>query len=555
MAETDKARPSPNHLLKQARLSQGLTEAALATAVGVAKVTVSRWENGISAPSPHYYKKLLEVLQKQSIQELGLGPGDEEQKPRQSLQVDDAALGGGLQRKPPLWSVPRRNPFFTGREDILARLSLLLTKTGDGQPTRPVAITGLGGVGKTQMIIEYAWRLRSDYRIICWAKAGDAGTVTAEYARLARELKLPEADSPDQQETVAALKNWMQEQSQWLILLDDVETPEALQGFLPEEPLGHLVLTSRAQAVGTIAQKIDVLGMDPEEGAWFLLRRTQRVALGASFAAASLTDQQQARAISQELGGLPLALEQAGAYVEETGCSLPGYRERYREQHAELLKRRSPFSDPEYPWTVATTWTLSFRRVRQINRAATELLCFLAFLNPDGVPLSLVQGAAPHLPRHLRRDAGSAVKLDSAVSDLRRFSLVGRHEEGEMPVEGEALSMHPLVQTVLKDAMSEQVRRGWAERTVKAVLRAFATGIYLRQAQACAGLIAQWGLFSKEAADLLYRAGCRAQERQLNHVAGLLFLQALPICEQVCTTNSTPVVCCLVKIAQAYQAR
>ena len=556
MADTDKPRPNPNHLLRQARLEQGLTEAALAEQIGASKVSISRWENDSSKkPSPHFYQRLLKVLKKQTIQELGLGLEDEEQESQQSLQADDTTSEEKHLQKLSIWSVPRRNPFFTGREDILERLYRTLTRTEEGQATRPVAITGLGGVGKTQMMIEYAWRHRSDYRVVCWARAGDADTLTAELVRIARELELPEAASPDQYQAITALKDWMNAQPKWLIVLDNVETPEMLQEFLPEEPHGHLVLTSRAQAMGTIAQKIDLLGMETEEGAWFLLRRAQKIAFYAPFDAASLPDQQQARAISQELGGLPLALDQAGGYIEETGCGLPVYRERYREQHAELLKRRSPLSDPDYPWTVATTWNLSFTRARQINLAAAELLCFLAFLNPDGVPLSLVRDATSHLPRHLRRAARNAVKLDGAIGDLRRFSLVQRHEEDEMPMSGETLSIHHLVQTVLKDAMTEKSRRQWAELIVKAVHKAFSVRIYIPQAQACAVLIEEWGLVSKEAADLLYQAGCQAQDRQLNRSAGLLYLQALPICERICKTRSMPVVYCLVRIAQVYQAR
>jgi tetratricopeptide (TPR) repeat protein/transcriptional regulator with XRE-family HTH domain len=523
MAETDKPRPNPNHLLKQARLGQGLTEAALAKAVGVTKVSVSRWENGTSKASPHYYIKLLEVLQKQTIQELGLGLENEEREPQQSTQVDDAAPEESLPQKPSIWSMPRRNPFFTGREDILERLHSALTRTGERQSPRPLAITGLGGVGKTQAVIEYAWRHRGDYQVVCWARADDADTLAREFARIAQVLNLPEAPSSDRKQTIAAVKAWLHEQPRWLLILDNVETPQMLQEFLPEEPRGSILITSRAQAMGMIAQKIDVSGMEPEEGAWFLLRRAQKVALD--------------------------------AYVEETGCGLPGYRERYREQHAELLKRRGALSDPEYPWTVATTWTLSFTRVKHFNLAAAELLCFLAFLATDAIPLSLIRNAAPYLPRHLRRAAGNAVKLDGAIGDLRRFSLVQRQEEAETPVSGETLSIHRLVQTVLKDALSQKIRRQWAERMVKAVHGAFPFGLSVSLAQACAVLIEEWGLVSKEAADLLYRAGCQAQDLQLNRSAGLLFLQALPICERVCKTNSMPVVCCLVKIAQVYQAR
>ena len=286
-----------------------------------------------------------------------------------------------------------------------------------------------------------------------------------------------------------------------------------------------------------------------------MLRRAHKIAFDAPFDTASPSDRQQARAISLELGGLPLALEQAGGYIEETGCGLLGYRERYRKQHAELLQLRSPVSYPDYPWTVMETWILSFKRIGQINLAAAELLCFVAFLTPDAIPLSLIQDAALYLPDHLRRTARNVVKLDSAISDLRRFSLVQLHEKDEMPTQGETLSIHRLVQTVLKDAMPEKIRRRWATRTVKAVYEAFSRQIYIPQAQACANLIKEWGIASKVAANLLYQAGVYAQERQLNRFAGSLYLQALSVCERVYKTRSIQVVNCLFRIGQIYQAR
>jgi len=555
MAKTDKPRRKPNLLLKQARWEQGFTDEELAEEIGTTKVSISRWETDSSKkPSPRYYQKLLKALKKQSIQELGFDLEDREQKPQ---QADDTTSEEGYPKQQSLWSMPytRRNPFFTGREEILERLYHMLTKIEVGQSTRPVALTALGGVGKTQTVIEFVWRHRQDYQVVYWAKADDSDILAEEFVRLAHELKLPEATLPDQKQIITALKNWMNETSQWLIILDNVEAPEMLEEFLPEEPQGHLLMTSRAQAFGTIAQKIDLLGMEPEEGAWFLLRRSQKIAFDAPFDAASPFDQQQACAISQELGGLPLALDQAGGYIEETGCSLLGYQKRYREQHAELLKRRSSLSDPDYPWTVATTWTLSFKRVREINLAAAELLCFLAFLTPDDIPLSLVHDAAPILPHPLHRTAKNVVKLDRAIIDLRRFSLVQCHEESEMSIHGETLSIHRLVQTVLKDAMPEKTRRQWAERTVKAVHEAFSVRIYIPQAQACALLIEEWGFAFKEAANLIFQAGRHAQDRQLNQTAGSLYLQALSVSERVYKTKSMQVVNCLFRIAQVYQAR
>src|SRR5437588_409373 len=140
MTDTNKPSPTPNHLLRKARLEQGLTCVKLADELKVTKGTISRWEKGISKPSPHYYRMLCEALKKQTIQELGLGLEDEEQEPRQPSQANDTIAEEGHPQKPSIWIVPRRNPFFTGRENILEHLYRTLTNIEEGQPTRPVAI-------------------------------------------------------------------------------------------------------------------------------------------------------------------------------------------------------------------------------------------------------------------------------------------------------------------------------------------------------------------------------------------------------------------------------
>src|SRR5262249_44394668 len=127
---------------------------------------------------------------------------------------------------------------------------------------------------------------------------------------------------------------------------------------------GCILLTTRAQAMGRLAHGIEIDTMPTDIGALFLLRRALLIPPDASLQDAAIADVVTAREICQELGGLPLALDQAGAFIEEVQCSLQDYQERYRTRRAQLLQRRGGLV-PDHPKPVATTWSLSFERVEK----------------------------------------------------------------------------------------------------------------------------------------------------------------------------------------------
>lgn len=161
--------------------------------------------------------------------------------------------------------------------------------------------------------------------------------------------------------------------------------------FIPPGNNGHVLLTTRASASGTVARRLDIEEMGTEEGALFLLRRAKHIAEDAPLDAAAEADQATAKEITAQLDGLPLALDQAGAYIEETGCGLSGYLELYRSHALELLQYRGELAKAvaqasDHPGPVAGTWALSFENIEKANPAAAELLRFCAFLHPDGIP-------------------------------------------------------------------------------------------------------------------------------------------------------------------------
>ena len=448
-----------------------------------------------------------------------------------------------------IWNIPyRRNPFFTGRESILQTLHSRFQEEKESATAstywiQPQAICGLGGIGKTQTAIEYAYRYSTDYQAILWARADSYETLCADYAMLVHQLHLREADEQNQknqQDLIEAVKRWLSAHTHWLLILDNVENLSTVNAFLPSLCRGHVILTTRIQAMGGIAHSIDLEKLELADATLFLLYRTgilrQHELLNDTVSADSI----EARDIAQAMDGLPLALDQAGAYIEETGCSLFDYIDRYRKQRNILLDLRGQ-APTEHPEPVTTTWLLSFAKVEQINPTAAELLRFCAFLHPDDIPEVFIVNGAPILGPLLEQVATDPAQLDAAIATLRKFSLVRRNTQQK------TLTIHRLVQTVLKDSMEAEIQYLWAGRVVRAINRAFPRGDqvanwsdcqrYLPYVYLCLPLIEQWHLAFPEAARLLDQAGLYLLEQAQYTQARYLLRTALTMREEMQGTD------------------
>jgi len=353
--------------------------------------------------------------------------------------------------------VPRRNPNFTGREDLLTRLRTALTS---GQPAALTqAIHGLGGVGKTQLAVEYAYRHADDYDLVWWVRAEEPAALAADYAALARPLDLPERDEPDQRLVVQAVRRWLGQHDGWLLVFDNARRPEDLRPYLPPGGAGHVLLTSRNPHWRALASPLTVKVMERAESVAFLLKRTGQ------------TDEAAAGQLAEALGDLPLALAQAGAYISQTGTTFPTYLDLFQTRRTELWEKERPPLD--YPATVATTWDLAFQQIQRASPTGADLLNLCAFLAPDDIPQDLLREGAQHLPRPLAEAVADPLKFDEAVAALLQYSLMERT--------GDALSVHRMVQAVARDRLPEEAhrrfdgahRRAWAEAAVRLVNDAF----------------------------------------------------------------------------------
>jgi len=515
--------------LRKEREQRAWTQSQLAESIGTTQTTVSLWERDLTVPGPYFKQRLQELFGK-SLQELGL------------LEEEQESAGQETSESPPLVAQPvsnipyRRNPLFTGREDILAKLEAMLGAGKMAALTRMQAISGLGGIGKTQIAVEYAYRHLHDYTAILWATAPSHETLAVAFTSIAKLLGLRQQDESDQNILVAIVKRWLATHTSWLLILDNVDADvlALIDEFLPRQSQGVVLLTTRSQAVGAIPKSIEVEKMGKDEGMLLLLRRAKLLAADETLEQAAMEIQSLAAAIVTVLGGLPLALDQAGAYIEETHCSLQRYLTLYETHHKALLERRGVLSI-DHPEPVTATWLLSLQQIEQNNPPAVALLHLCAFLSAEAIPEAWIVDGAAELGSVLGPVAAHPLEFDVAIGTLFRYSLIQRDPEER------ALSMHRLVQTVIRDATAEQLRPAWAERVVRLLNRIFprvepatwdACQKCLPHAQIAAGYIEKYGFNFSEAAHLLNQVAVYLMDHaQYNQVEPLL-QRALAIRQQ-----------------------
>lgn len=436
---------------------------------------------------------------------------------------------------PAIWNIPYpRNEFFIGRELLLQQIANTWKRDQSAAHTPPQALSGLSGVGKTQIAVEYAYLHRHAYQEVLWVHAETQEALISGYRALAALLNLPERYAAIPHIVIDAIRTWLQTQRSWLLILDHADDMDMIGEFLPPVCGGHLLITTQFQATGTRTRRIEVDPLSQDAGALFLLHRAKIISLDVGLRSVDTSDLVAAREICTELGGLPLALDQAGAFIEESQCGLQGYQERYRTHRRLLLQRRGETAS-DHPEPVATTWSLPFEKVKQRSPLAADLLQLCALLHPEAIPLELVALAVDYSGPHQASALEDAIAPDEAMATLGAYSLICRNAKEK------TLSIHRLVQAVLRDTMDKPTRRLWAERTIQAVSRVFPEVSfttwqlcerYLPHALACAELVEHEQVTGQEAARLLYRAGCYLLERARPYEAYLLLEQALMIYEQ-----------------------
>lgn len=328
---------------------------------------------------------------------------------------------------------------FVGRGSELDELRALLTGEGSAAVTQQVAVRaihGLGGVGKSSLALHYAQEYRDSYSLVWWITAESAESIVSGLAGLAMALCPQWAGAVGSDERAAWAVLWLQEHEGWLLVFDNVEDPGVLKPYVGTLHRGHHLATSR-KATGwhVVTTRTMALGVLPLDDAVDLLTR-----LAIPGRAPTSEEWGEATELARELGCLPLALEQAGAYVHETGAGL----DEYRRSLGLVLDEASEGIDPER--TIARIWDQTIVAVEGRDRLAVVLLNAMAWMAPDDIPRVLLTPLAP-----------DTVALNRALGVLHTYNMVSFAEQG-------GISVHRLVQTVLRN---RSAGRADAERALQ----------------------------------------------------------------------------------------
>jgi tetratricopeptide (TPR) repeat protein len=495
------------------------------------------WENGENIPSREELKKIVAVF-------------------RLNQEEEEALYLAAWQAPPKICHLPfSRNPFFTGRKSHLEQLRQFLQANGSVALTQPVSISGLGGIGKSQLALEYAYRcFPKVYRAVFWVNAADRRTLRAGYYALAHRLKLPDIDKRNPKQCIQAVKQWLVDHTNWLLIMDNADDLPLARSFFPEGYQGHILLTTRSPFAGKIgARQLEIDKMEPEEGLDFLLRRTDRLE--------AEDMRESALQLVELLDGHPLALDQAGAYIEETRISFTDYIHLYNEQRRLFLEKYGALESEhsDHPETVVVTFELCFAAARERHRLADEILNFCAFLSPDDIPVELFQH---DISFKVDRDT-----FNGGIAALQRYSLIKRNTQEK------TFSMHRLVQAVFNDAMPPDLQKQWRERVVRALNAAFPAPEFSNWRQcerlvshvlACAAwaneitpkvafvVLFTFGLFHF---GLFNKAGSYLLERGQYSEAEMLLSRALSICKQLFGAASLETASSLHDLALLYSAQ
>ncbi|MEA2832012.1 MAG: hypothetical protein QOG66_214 [Methylobacteriaceae bacterium] len=381
-------------------------------------------------------------------------------------------------RKPPemvprktgfaLSNVPIRVPHhFLGREDALRKIEEALARNRGR-----VAITalhGLRGVGKTTLAAAYAERHRGDYRATWWVRAQTDSTTRADLVGLGVRLNWIAADEKEEAALAAVMERLQHEGEGILLIYDNAIEADALQPYLPRGGQPHVLLTSNAHAWRGVATPVEIRLWPKEIGADYLIARTGR------------EEERDAAALSDTLGGLPLAHEQAAAYCEDLGIGFAEYQRRFEAATGEFLDDKA-YAPAEYHpehaaehgdrLTVAGTFRLAIQAAAKRHPAAQLLIVHAALLAPEPIPLFLFRDAREKFAEPF---ASTLVGdgLDRAVAALRSFALIDREiivDERDPTITTDCIRLHRLVRQVANmgaEGAGEEIARVLVEAIAK----------------------------------------------------------------------------------------
>ncbi|WP_461028735.1 FxSxx-COOH system tetratricopeptide repeat protein [Streptomyces sparsus] len=345
----------------------------------------------------------------------------------------------GLRKPPPVWgNVPPRNRAFTGRGQLLENLHARLQEGTTA--VLPEALQGMGGVGKSQLAVEYVYRHMHEYNVVWWIPAEQPQQIRQVLVDLARRLDLDIGGGEANTAVPAVIEALRvgRPHSNWLLVFDNAENPETVREFFPTNGPGRILVTSRNAQWATAARPLEVDVFTREESRQLLQLRAPDL------------DDATADRLAETLGDLPLGVEQAAVWLAETGMPADEYLRLFEQQAAELMLSDPP---PDYPLSVAAAWNVSLERLAKNHPAALQLLQVCAFFAPEPISRKLLTGVrdAP-VPPELAAALNDPIRLGRAIREINRYALA------RISHSTNTIQLHRLVQRVLINQMPESLK-------------------------------------------------------------------------------------------------
>lgn len=372
--------------------------------------------------------------------------------------VHPTALPNNTSQIRGLWNVPTQVPNFTGREEILNQLHVGLRDGGTMGLTQ--AISGLGGVGKTSVAVEYARRFASDYSTILWFDASSPDTLRGNYQELARHANLDWQDAPEIETIRQRALQFLEgnalhgDGKPALLIFDNADLVGDVLNWIPLQSQSCRLFTSRNNDLSEmeIAETLPLDVMTSDEAIEFLGK-------GAKLNVTTTENRAAAADLAAELQYLPLALAQAAAYMASPNlrCSVQEYLKHYQERRLKLLDyKRLPSN--RYKVTIATTYDINFEQIT--GKPVLELLQCCAFLAPDRIPIEIFlenpEVFGSPLKEALEAIGDDETRWNELLEPATRYALL-RYTDSNADDKADRLTLHihRMVQEAIRDDIGD----------------------------------------------------------------------------------------------------
>ena len=325
----------------------------------------------------------------------------------------------------PANNLPGKFHYFTGRVKVLTKIHQIFKPNSSSSPIHILIITGMGGIGKSEIAKAYAIRHRKDYDFIWWIDAETKEGVRAAYINFAQEYGLAKG-TEDANDIIKEVKKWMRNHDRWLFIFDNAENETLIKEYSPDSNTGNILVTSR-YTLWKEYEHFEIEILEEKEACDFLTKYTKQ------------SNDAGVKELVGELGRLPLALKHAGAYMKTSKTSYTKYLELFR-------KNKTKYKDPAMQIVASTLYT-SFERIQR--KASRQLLYLCAFMAPKDINRQWFEDTSKKLPKSLRKVVKDGLMYNDIITELTTYSLVTTDY-------GEKLSIHRLVQKVIRDSLKKK---------------------------------------------------------------------------------------------------